>query len=108
PAALIVHFALSPTVPGHAFEGMSIPLGVLAVRGMRSLRLPSPAIAAMVAALTIPGLVFTAQFLHDQVTSGAQPYLVGVSERHALGYLGHERQPGGVLTTARLGAAIPA
>jgi hypothetical protein len=107
-AALAVHFFLSPTVPGHAFEGMSIPLAVLAARGVQRLALPLAATAALVALLVVPGLEVTAKFMHDEATSGREPHTVGAPEARALRYLQADGRPGGVLTTSLLGAAVPA
>jgi hypothetical protein len=45
-AALLTYVVLSPSVPAHAFEGISLPLAVLSVRGWRALRLPAAAGAA--------------------------------------------------------------
>ena len=117
PLAAVFIWALSASqvsaTPLHAFDGIAIPLSVLAIQGVRGLgfaRLPRPrAIGALlVAVLTIPG---TALLMHAVVglaapTQGNANFITA-DERSALGYLAHDPQKGAVLTRFYLGVAVP-
>jgi hypothetical protein len=117
PAALLV-FLVSESgfsdVPLHAFAGITIPLGVLSVEGIRSIgarqlarsRILGP---LLVTAVTIPTSI-------DELKS-ATAYLVPTpgnanfiarDEQLALDYLARDPRSGGVLTRAYLGLIIPA
>ena len=116
PAALIVFIVsesgLSDT-PLHAFAGITVPLGVLSVEGVLSLRVQRLSFwwllgPLLVAAVTIPTGI-------DELKSAAE-YLVPVTgnanfiapaERTALDYLARDPQPGGVLSRNYLGLITP-
>ena len=116
PAALIVFIVsesgLSDT-PLHAFAGITIPLGVLSVEGVLSLKPQRLSIwwllaPLLVAAVTIPTTI-------DELKSAAA-YLVPVpgnanfiapQERAALDRLAQDPQPGAVLTRGYLGLITP-
>ena len=106
-AVLILYFvsasALGAT-PLHAFQGISIPLAVLAVQGVQSVgalrRLPHRAliVAAAIAVVTIPNAAFELKNAADTVVP--QPNnatFIPRDERDALTYLANVKQPGGVL-----------
>jgi len=115
-AALLVYFlsatALSAT-PLHAFEGITLPLAVLAVDGAKRAgwrRIPGhrPLAVALIVATTIPATVF---LLHTAVTYVApQPgnanFITG-DESSALSYLVRDPVKGGVLTRFYLGEVVP-
>jgi hypothetical protein len=116
PAALAV-FLLSASgvsaTPLHAFQGITIPLAVLAVQGVqhigwRRLRY-QPAIAvAVVALVTVPATADELRIAH-QLASPTQDNanFITHDERAALDFLQDDRVPGGVLTRSYLGAVIP-
>jgi hypothetical protein len=117
-AVLILYFisasALGAT-PLHAFQGISIPLAVLAVQGVQSVRafdrLPHRGliVAAAIAAVTIPNAAFELKNAADTVApQPANATFIPRGERDALAYLAKDRQPGGVLSRAHLGALVPA
>jgi hypothetical protein len=108
PAALATYLWLTPTVAYHAFEGLAIPLAVLTVRGWRRLALPRRAGVVAIALVTLPGMTYVADALRDAVRAPTQPYVLAAGEARALAFLRHEPSPGGVLTRAYLGAAVPA
>jgi hypothetical protein len=99
--------------PLHAFDGIAIPLSVLAIQGVRRLgfeRLPRPRLIGtlVVAVLTIPG---TALLMHV-VTGLAAPTpgnanFITADERDALHYLAHNPHKGAVVTRFYLGTAVP-
>jgi hypothetical protein len=117
PFGALLIWALSASqvsaTPLHAFDGIAIPLSVLAIQGVRRLgfeRLPKPRLvgALIVAVLTIPG---TALLMH--VVAGlAAPTpgnanFITADERSALRYLAHDPQKGAVLTRFYLGTMVP-
>ena len=96
-AVLILYFvsasALGAT-PLHAFQGISIPLAVLAVQGVASVpalrRLPRPGLiaAALIALVTIPNAVFELKNAADTVApQPINPTFIKADERDALNYL---------------------
>lgn len=132
PAAFVV-FAVAQTrwssTPLHAFAGITIPLGVLAVQSARRLtaaicahwpdRRAAPPRAARrilagLAVLAVATLTIPAAF--TQLRGGyqyAQPSptnatFITRSERQALNYLASANSPGGVLAPQYLGLIIPA
>lgn len=92
----------------HAVEGLSLPLAILAVRGWQRLRLPAALGVSAVLALTLPGLLFSAGFEHRAIRSDQQPFILRGDEVRALAFLDHARGAGGVLSSRRLAAAVPA
>jgi hypothetical protein len=117
PVAALVVFMLSGTgfaaTPLHAFQGISIPLAVLAVEGVQRVRwrrLPHPKLLAAlaVAAITIPSTVeelSTARTLASPTFDNAN--FITADERSAIAFLANDPEPGGVLTRSYLGAMVP-
>jgi hypothetical protein len=103
--------------PLHAFQGITIPLAVLAVEGVRGwdwrrLPLRRPLryglAVALLAALTVPATadeLATARKLAAPTNNNAN--FITRDERSALRYLAEAPGPGGVLTRSYLGAAVP-
>jgi hypothetical protein len=115
-AAMLVYMAsatgLSAT-PLHAFQGITIPLAVLAVQGVQRFswrRVPYRAVLAGVAVLlfTVPATAQELKGAHElaQPTAGNANFITR-DERAALEYLRHAPVKGGVLTRAYLGAMVP-
>jgi hypothetical protein len=120
PGAILIS-VLSATAAGatplHAFQGIALPLGVLAVEGVGRVRLRRPVVsrrpmyalgAAAVALVTVPGTIKLLQFAPPLVkpTAGNANWITR-DERTALRYLAKDPQKGGVLTRSYLGAAVP-
>jgi len=111
-------FALSATSisgsPLHAFQGITLPLAVLAVQAVQRRdwrRLPNPRVAVgfAVGLVTIPATVFLLEFARTTAaptTDNAN--FIARDERLALDYLNKDKDPGGVLSRSYLGAVIPA
>jgi hypothetical protein len=104
--------ALSAT-PLHAFQGLTLPLAVLAVEGAARLRLKRlPAgrvwLVAALSLLTIPATVELMR-VGKQLASPTQSNanFIRHDERRALHYLARSREPGGVLTEMYLGTVVP-
>jgi hypothetical protein len=112
-AALAVYIQPAGTFPFHAFQGLAIPLVVLAVLALRALLLrdrPLPVLpAVLVAALFIlPGTAHNADHMLDAINKGFQAHFMEPEEHEALRHLDEDPEPGGVLAPAYLGTAIPA
>jgi hypothetical protein len=108
PAALATYFLLDPSGRLPALAGMTLPLAILAVRGWERSRTPLPVGAAVLAALTLPGMLYAAQTFRDNVRGGAAPYTITDEENAALHYVADDLQPRVVLATPYLGATVPA
>lgn len=100
--------------PLHAFEGITIPLAVLAVKGtdrlgfarLRRRRLLG---TLAVAVATIPAIAYELQSAKGLVAPWpGNANFIASDERKALDFLAHDPQPGGVLTRFYLGTLVPA
>ncbi len=119
PFTALAIFAFSQTgvsgTPLHAFDGITIPLAVLAVEGVQSIgfrRLPGWRLVAvaLVAAATIPGSISQLKAAKYWASpQGHNANFIYSGERRALDYLAADKQPGGVLARATyLGLIAPA
>jgi hypothetical protein len=115
-AALIVYVVSASSVqatPLHAFQGVTIPLAVLAVLAFERLgwsRIPHHRLGAilLVGLATVPATVnqlLTARRLVVPLSGRAN--FVTRDERRALDYLARDPQPGGVIARSYLGALVP-
>lgn len=117
PIAALGLYELSQTglgvTPLHAFEGITIPLAILAVQAVSQLRWERlryrRQIATLaIAAATIPATAYALNFARGDVAPAAEnANFITNDERRALDYLGSDRDPGGVLTRAYLGSVLP-
>lgn len=125
PFAVVAIFALSEwqgSGSTHALLGATVPLGVLAVEGVRTLpwqsvagRLPRPDVSlpalavVAIAVLTIPGTIYMLEYGYKAVKPRqGNANFIAPGESAALSYLAHDSQPGGVLTRFYLGMVVPA
>ncbi len=117
PVAAFGIFLLSGTglgaTPLHSFEGITVPLAVLAVEGVLLLgwrRLPRRMLIGigLVALFTIPATYYEINEARINVapTPGGSNFIAR-DERAALDYLARERKAGGVLTNYHLGVVVP-
>ena len=117
PVAAFAIFVLSGTslgaTPLHSFQGITIPLAVLAVEGFQIIgwdRIQRPVLAGavLVALFTIPA---TVEELHIAAGLAAptpeNANFIRRDERAALNYLARDKDPGSVLTRSYLGAVVP-
>jgi hypothetical protein len=103
-AGLVVYLALDRTWFYHAFAGLSLPLGILAVRGVQGLRLPRTVVLGLLIVATAPGLVWMTQRL---LKTNSQHFFAS-GEARALAFLDRSAVPGTVLAPAMpLGQAVP-
>lgn len=117
-AALALYWLLTNAYPGHyaphALRGLSIPLAVLAVTGVASLRPALPraaglAVAAgIVLALTLPAAVDRFSEARDRINENSGPYFLTRGERDALDYLDRLDTPGAVYAPVSMGQLVPA
>ena len=108
-AALLVYLQPVGTFPYHSFQGLAIPLGVLAVQGVASVwRHPRPWIVVLALAfMVVPGFAHKLQVAKNNVHLGADPYFIFPDEEHAIANLEHDPRPGGVLAPTYSGFFIP-
>jgi hypothetical protein len=117
PLAAFAIFLLSGTslgaTPLHAFQGITLPLAVLAVEGLQLLgwrRLPRPVLigAVAVAVFTIPATAKELSIAHTLAAPTAEnANFIRRDEKSALDYLAKNKEPGSVLTRSYLGSAVP-
>jgi hypothetical protein len=108
-AALAVYLQPTGTFPYHSFQGLAIPLSVLAVQGAVSLRphWPRWLVVAMLAVMTLPGLAHKLEVAANSVRAGGDPYFVFPDEVRALRTLEEDPRPGGVLGPTYAGYMLP-
>jgi len=108
-AALAIYLAPVGTFPYHAFQGMTIPLAVLAVEGVRSLwpRPRKAVVAGCLALMVLPGTAHRFEVAVNSVRAAGDPYFVFEGERQALDALASDPRAGGVLAPAYAGHMIP-
>ena len=111
-AGLLVFYLPFGTFPFHAFQGLALPLAVLAVLAVRSWlgerEMPVLPAAAVVAFLTVPGTLYKADSFREAVASGRQAFFLEPGERDALRWIEAQPGPGGVLAANVDSAYIPA
>jgi hypothetical protein len=111
-AGLLIFYLPFGTFPFHAFQGLALPLSVLAVMGVRRRlgdRRP-PAIAGVAAAalLIVPGTIHLAQEMRDGIERGNQAHYLTPGEHDALTYLDRSPDSGGVIAPDYIGTVVPA
>jgi hypothetical protein len=108
-AALVVYLQPTGTFPYHSFQGLSIPLGILAVQGVVSIwPRPRPAlVAAALAVMTLPGIAHKADVAVNSIRAAGDPYFVFDGEQRAMDALEDDDRPGGVLAPAYAGHMLP-
>ena len=108
-AALLVYLQPTGTFPYHSFQGLAIPLSILAVQGVLSVW-PRPRPMLVVAALAlmiVPGTVHKAEVAASSIRAAGDPYFVFPDEQAALDALEADPRPGGVLAPAYGGHMLP-
>jgi hypothetical protein len=117
PLAAVAIYVLSATglsaTPLHAFNGITVPLAVLAVVGVARTNwpvVPRPGWIASLAVLlaTVPANAYAMAIAPSQVkpTTGNGNFITH-GERNAISYLKHNPAHGGVLTQFYLGEVVP-
>jgi hypothetical protein len=116
PVAILIYVfsatGLSAT-PLHAFDGITVPLAVLAVKGVTRSSLGTLPRGRLVAAVAIalgivPANAYALATAHTYVDpAGGNANFITHDEHAALRYLARNPDPGGVLTQFYLGEAVP-
>jgi hypothetical protein len=116
PVAVLIYVfsatGLSAT-PLHAFDGITVPLAVLAVKGvtrtsLRTLPRARLVATAVIALGIIPANAYALATAHTYVDpAGGNANFITHDEHAALHYLAKNAVPGGVLTQFYLGEAVP-
>jgi hypothetical protein len=111
-AALVVFLQPAGTFPAHAFQGMLLPLVVLALLGVRSRLgerpLPLVPVLAVVALLVIPGTLYQVDNMRGAINKGLQAHFLKDGEHDALTWLDADHESGGVLAPVYIGTVVPA
>jgi len=117
PLAAFAIFVLSGTslgaTPLHSFQGITIPLAVLAVEGLQIIgwnRIQRPVLAGavLVALFTIPTTYEELKIAHGLAApTPNNANFITSDENDALDYLARDKEPGSVLTRSYLGTAVP-
>ena len=108
-AALAVYLAPVGTFPYHSFQGLAIPLSILAVQGFAS-RWPSPRpglVVVLLAAMTLPGIAHKFSVAVNSIRAAGDPYFVFPGEARAMNALERDPRPGGVIAPAYAGHMLP-
>jgi hypothetical protein len=106
PLAVLLFYLPLGTFPFHAFQGLALPLAVLATTALRPL--PVAAAAGFAALMILPGTAYQADQMRSAVNHGFQPFFLTASEHDALRYLDHDPHQGGVLAPVYSGLLVPA
>lgn len=115
-ACTAVYFVV-PQFPPHALSGVTLPLGILAVRGWQRARLPRrvlvPVGIAAILAFSLPAAIRQAQGVRDQFAGNAggalslQMLRLTNHQAAAFAYLAHAPRPGAVLAPWLLSMSVP-
>jgi hypothetical protein len=111
-AAFAVYLQPGGTFPYHSLQGTALPLAVLAVQGVVSLRArglvlkPAWVVAALFV-MCVPGLAHKLEVAANNVHAGADPYFIFDDEHRALSALEDDPRAGGVLAPLYSGFLIP-
>jgi hypothetical protein len=104
-AAIAVFLLPLGTFPYHAFQGLTIPLAILAVQGAPKMR---PAlVAAALFLMTVPGIAHKAEVSLHSIRSAGDPFWVFDDEVRALKSIEADPRPGGVLAPTYAGYMLP-
>jgi hypothetical protein len=108
-AALLVYLAPVGTFPYHSFQGLAIPLSILAVQGAAAVwPRPRPTlVVAAIAVMTLPGFAHKMQVFANSIRVAGDPYFIYPDEQRALAALAGDPRPGGVLSAGYAGSMIP-
>jgi hypothetical protein len=104
-AALAVFAQPFGTFPYHAFQGLAIPLTILAVQGAPRMR-PAWAVA-VVALFTLPGIAHKLSVSVNSVRAAGDPFYVFPGEVDALKWIEADPRAGGVLAATYGGHLVP-
>jgi hypothetical protein len=107
-AVLVVYLLPVGTFPYHAFQGLVIPLSVLAVLGIASRwKPPAWAIVVALAVMIVPGFAHKLEVARHSVHRAGAPYFVFPDEVDAMKVLEDDEREGLVLSPTYDGYMLP-
>jgi hypothetical protein len=108
-AALLVYLLPFGTFPYHSFQGLALPLSILAVQGLLTVwRHPRPlAVAGLLFLMTVPGIAHKLEVSLHSVRSAGDPFWIFDDEVRALKAIERDPRPGGVLGSVYAGYMLP-
>jgi hypothetical protein len=108
-AALLVYLLPFGTFPYHSFQGLALPLSILAVQGLLTVwRHPRPlAVAGLLFLMTVPGIAHKLEVSLHSVRSAGDPFWIFDDEVRALHAIERDPRPGGVLGSVYAGYMLP-
>lgn len=108
-AALLVYLLPIGTFPYHSFQGLTLPLAILAVQGAATVwRRPSPTIVlALLVVMIVPGIIHKGTVSLNSIRSAGDPFWVFPGEVEALKAIEADPRPGGVLGAVYAGYMLP-
>ncbi len=108
-AVLVMYLQPFGTFPYHSFQGLQVPLAILAVLGVHA-RWPRLSVwwaGALIALMIVPGTIHKADVFRNSVHSGGDPYWVFPGEVDLLKALERDPRPGGVLAPTYASLLVP-
>jgi hypothetical protein len=108
-AALVVYLLPFGTFPYHSFQGLAIPLSILAVQGALTVwHHPKPvAVISLLLLMTVPGIAHKLQVSIHSIRSAGDPFWVFPGEVEAMKAIERDPRPGGVLGSVYGGYMLP-
>jgi hypothetical protein len=108
-AALVVYLLPFGTFPYHSFQGLAIPLSILAVQGLVTVwRKPRPlAVAGLLVLMTVPGIAHKLEVSIHSIRTAGDPFWIFDDEVRALKAIERDPRPGGVLGSVYAGYMLP-
>jgi hypothetical protein len=108
-AALVVYVLPLGTFPYHSFQGLVIPLAILAVQGLLTVwRRPRPlAVAGLLVLMTVPGIAHKLEVSIHSIRSAGDPFWIFDDEVRALHAIEADPRPGGTLGSVYAGYMLP-
>ena len=112
-AVLVVYLQPFGTFPYHSFQGLVLPLAILAARGLTLDRpdwMPRPRlwwVLPAVLLMAVPGTVHRMQLAHKSVGYHYFPYYVEPGEQQALAWIDSQKEDGNVMADPYGGLLVP-
>lgn len=108
-AAIAVYLLPFGTFPYHAFQGLALPLSILAVQGAATVwrRPRRGAVIGVLAVMCLPGLAHKLEVSLNSVRSAGDPFWIFADEIRALEAIESDPRAGGVLGPVYAGYMLP-
>ena len=108
-AALVVYLLPFGTFPYHSFQGLALPLAILAVQGLLTVwRHPRTlAVTGLLFLMTVPGIAHKLEVSLHSIRSAGDPFWIFDDEVRAMRAIERDPRPGGVLGSVYAGYMLP-